>query len=258
MAKASEQFRQSDVARWGIAALVAGALAVVGANVSALVPQTVLAGLHKPRLGGASMEQLRLQVAELTEQTQRLREENDILAARFTLEEQAGNEVVRRVGALEVSLPRLLEAIPEDAEIDRSSVTAAIPQGEPIEFETEGGSVQVRQQPMAELAGTQPLPRPVEQLAALPPPSNAPYGVALGPAVDAEAARSTWDDLSLKLGPLLLGMEPVLVDEAEGSAKRIVAGPVAQLSDATSLCQRLERVAVACLPVPYGGAPLLQ
>ena len=57
MAKASEQFRQSDVTTWGIVALVLSGIAVMGANVSALMPRDVLAGLHKTRLEGASVDQ---------------------------------------------------------------------------------------------------------------------------------------------------------------------------------------------------------
>ena len=255
MAKASEQFRQSDVTRWGIVALVLGGLAVMAANISAVIPQTVLAGMHKTRLDGASLDQLRAQVTQLREETERLRENNDTLSARFALEEQEGNEVTRRVGALEVSLPRLLEALPDGTNVDLSSVTAAIETQPSMVYEAEGGTVMVRQQPMAELQGTQPLPEPVQQLAPLAQPSNVAYGVALGPAISTEQASSAWRDLSVKLGPLLLGMEPLLADEANSEQQRIVAGPIAQLSDATSLCTRLERISVSCLPTPYSGLP---
>jgi predicted nuclease with TOPRIM domain len=112
------------VTTWGIVALVLAGIAVMGANMSALMPQSLLAGLHKTRIGGASLEQLRGQVADLREETQRLRRENSVLAARFALEEQQGNEVTRRVGALEVSLPRLLEALPDNAGVDLSNLTA--------------------------------------------------------------------------------------------------------------------------------------
>ncbi|MDN5850681.1 MAG: hypothetical protein L0H63_13765, partial [Nitrococcus sp.] len=59
MANASEQFRQSDVTRWAIVALVCAGLAVLAANVSALLPRSVLDGLHLTRLEGASVENLR-------------------------------------------------------------------------------------------------------------------------------------------------------------------------------------------------------
>ena len=260
MAKASEQFRQSDVTTWGIVALVLSGIAVMGANVSALMPQGLLAGLHKTRLEGASLDQLRLQVAELREEQIRLKRENGVLTARFALEEQQGNEVIRRVGALEVSLPRLLEALPDDANIDRNSLTAAIGTDQALVYEAEGGSVMVRQQPMAEAqpapAGEQPLPEPVQQTAAIPVPNEALFGIALGPAIPFDQAPEAWRDISMKLGPLLFGLAPLLVEEASSDNQRIVVGPITQLSEATALCARLERLSVSCLPMPFTGTPL--
>ena len=257
MAKASEQFRQSDVTIWGIVALVCGALAVLGANVSAIVPGSVLGNLHKTRIEGASLDQLRVQVASLREQSLELQRDNRELANRFALEQQQGNAVRQRVGALEVSLPNLLEAMPEGARIDRTAQTASI--GDAQVYEAEGGSVMVRQRPMAEAAAdsgtTQPLPDPVEPAGAVLP-NTLEFGIALGSAVPAEEAPQAWTDLAVKLGPLLFGMSPLLVDEAEGGDKRIVAGPIPQLAEATALCSRLERISIACLPMPFTGTPL--
>jgi hypothetical protein len=70
-------------------------------------------------------------------------------------------------------------------------------------------------------------------------------------------APAVWDDLSIKLGPLLVGLEPLLADEPETVEKRIVVGPLAERSEATALCQRLERVSISCLPVPFDGKPLM-
>lgn len=261
MAKASEQFRQSDVTTWGIVALVLSGIAVMGANVSALMPRDVLAGLHKTRLDGASVDQLRIQFAELREEQIRLKRETSVLTARFALEEQQGNDITRRVGALEVSLPKLLETMPDGGNIDRSNVTAAIGQDPALIYQAEGGSVVVRQQPMAEAqpapTGTQPLPAPVEQqVAATAMPNEREFGIALGPAIPFEQAPDAWRDLSMKLGPLLFGLAPLLVDEANSTDQRIVVGPITQLSEATALCARLERLSVSCLPMPFTGTPL--
>lgn len=261
MAKASEQFRQSDVTTWGIVALVVGGLAVMGANVSAAIPGGILSGLHKTRIEGASLDQLRQQVADLRDQTLQLKRENSVLATRFALEEQQGNEVVQRVGALEVSIPRLLEALPDDAAIDRSSLTASIGAGETLSYDADGGSVSIRQQPMAEalppIPGEQPLPARVDQAATTAAiPNEAAFGIALGPTVSFEQAPETWRDLSMKLGPLLFGLAPLLVDEANTDDKRIVVGPITQLSEATALCARLERISISCMPMPFTGTPL--
>lgn len=260
LAKASEQFRQSDVTIWGIVALVLSGIAVMGANVSALMPRDLLAGLHKTRIEGASVDQMRTQLAELREEQMRLKRETGVLTARFALGEQQGSDITRRVGALEVSLPRLLEAVPDSANIDRSNLTAAIGQAPALVYQAEGGSVVVRQQPMAEAqpapAAEQPLPAPVQQLAAIPLPNEREFGIALGPAIAFDQAPAAWQDLSMKLGPLLFGLAPLLVDEANSDRQRIVVGPISQLSEATALCARLERLSISCLPMPFTGTPL--
>ena len=246
---------------WGIVALVLSGIAVMGANVSALIPQGMLAGLHKTRIEGASLEQLRAQVSDLREEQIRLKRENSVLTARFALDEQRGNEITRRVGALEVSLPLLLESLPDDANIDRSNLTAAIGKDPALVYEADGGSVVVRQQPMAEAlsatTGEQPLPEPIEHTAStIPVPNEAAFGVALGSSVPFEQAPDAWRDLTMKLGPLLFGLAPLLVEEANSDNQRIVVGPINQLSEATALCARLERLSVSCLPMPFTGTPL--
>lgn len=255
LAKASAQFRQSDVTSWGIVALVCGAIAVMGSNVSAMIPSSVLGGLHKTRIEGASLDQLRLQVAELREQTLQLKRDNTVLTTRFALAEQQNNAVQQRVGSLEVSLPRLIELQPTNPRVDRSAVTASIADAQV--FDADGGSVSVRRQPMTETAGSdnQPLPDMLDT-AGLAAPNDMAFGMALGASVPAEQALGAWNDLSLKLGPLLFGLSPLLADAADGSDKRIVVGPIADLSEVTALCGRLERISIACLPVPFTGTPL--
>jgi hypothetical protein len=257
LAKASEQFRQSDVTTWGIVALVMGGLAVFGANVSAVIPQGILSGLHKTRIEGASLDQLRLQVADLRDQMILLKRENSVLAARFALEEQDGNDVQRRVGALEVSIPRLLEALPANAEIDRTNLTASIGDGQTLSYEAEGGTVAIQQRPMLEALPEVPGAAIDEvQTGSIALPDESVFGIAIGPPTSFEQAPGVWRDLSMKLGPLLFGLSPLLVDEANSDNKRILVGPITLLGEATALCQRLERVSVPCLPMPFTGTPL--
>jgi hypothetical protein len=252
--KAAEQFRQSDVTFWGIVALVCGAVAVLSANVSAVMPDSFLAGLHASRLAGADMANLRAQVATLTSDAARLHESNRQLATRISLADSANGDVTRRVGALEVSIPTLLEAVPPDAGIDRSVLTSAIPAKPGTSFDAEGGSVTVRKEPLP-LASVTPVDAPASQ--ALPPalPDTPIYGVAIGPDVDAGNAPVVWKNLSDKLGPILAGYDPLMAPDGSGQS-HLVAGPIAEIADATALCKRLEAVAVACLPVPYSGSPV--
>ncbi len=261
MAKASEQFRQSDVALWGIVALVCGGLAIVGSNVSAVVPQSLLGGLHTPRVAGSSIETLRQQVSDLSDQSVRLRRENEALLTRFSLQEKTGNEVLRRVGALEVSMPKLLEALPDSALVDRTNLTASVGENQTLTYDAEGGSVAIRQLPMpgatTAVTPNQPLPELIiaPQSAAV---ASAPtsYGIALGAPVAEGGTMALWNDLTLKLGPLLFGLVPVVTDDASGQMKRIVVGPIDELSEAGALCERFERVAIACAPSPYVGTAL--
>ena len=64
MLQAADQFRPSDVTFWGVIALVCGAVAVLSANVSAVMPEGVLAGLHSTRIEGANMSQVRAQLTD--------------------------------------------------------------------------------------------------------------------------------------------------------------------------------------------------
>lgn len=262
MAKASEQFRQSDVTIWGITALVCAALAVFGSNISVLVPQSVIGGLHQPRVAGASIETLRQQVSNLTHETNRIKRENELLLSRFALQEKSGNEITRRVGALEVTVPQMLEAMPPATLVDMASQTASIGANETLTFNAQGGSVAVRQSALPQAQPAQPLPEPVAlpdiapvETALAVPDENA-YGIAIGAAVPFEQAPSLWEDLTIKLGPLLFGLAPLLADQANGDDKRIVVGPITELSEARSLCERFERVSIACVPMPYDGTPL--
>jgi hypothetical protein len=258
VAKASEQFRQSDVTVWGIVALFCGALAVLSANVSALLPPDILAGLHKTRIQGSSIEQLRADMVGLNMQSVRMRQENKTLLTRFALQEQAGNATLQRIGALEASMPKLIEALSTTAEIDRSALTAAIGDGETLNYAADGGTVSVRFQPLQPLiTGTnQPLPQALDRAPALAVPDESAFGIAIGPSVSSDNAAATWSELSRKLGPLLFGLSPLLLDETSSEQQRLVLGPIAQLGAATALCARLERVSIACSPMPFTGAPL--
>ena len=257
MAKASEQFRQSDVTLWGLIALACAGLAVFGSNASLMVPQAIMGSLHQPRNAGASIDTLRREVGNLREATNRVRHENELLLSRFALQEKSGGEVIRRVGALEVSMPLLLEERSEDvARIDRENTTASVGENGALSFDAEGGSVSIRQSPLPQALPLQPLPAPLVPQAAAAVPSQNAYGVAIGAAVPLEQAPGLWNDLSLKLGPLLFGMAPLLVDEGDGDDKRIIVGPIPQSAEARTLCERFERISIACVPRPYSGTPL--
>src|SRR5690606_21865100 len=138
----------------------------------------------------------------------------------------------RRVGALEVSLPQIVERLPETAVIDNAA-TASITDGQAVSYETEGGSVTVEQKPLLAIRSGKPA-----QMEAAAEPLRADgssFGIALGFPFAAEDAEAEWQDLMARGGTLLIGLEPVLTAAAEGEGVVIVAGPIAAESQAAAL-----------------------
>ncbi|MDB5561224.1 MAG: hypothetical protein JWN11_642 [Hyphomicrobiales bacterium] len=244
---------------WGIVALICGAVAILSANVSAIVPDSVLGALHASRLQGADISQLRAQVANLRIDSSRIRDENSSLTTRLALAQQANGEVTRRVGALEVSIPKLLEALPKNAEIDRNDVTASIGKGDTVNFAAEGGSVSIQQKPFLASGAQAPAasqPMPAMPLAVSIRSDPNAFGVALGDPVEAETVKARWDGVMAKIGPLLLGLGPMLAENSAKTAKHLVVGPITDIAQAKALCDRIGKVGIACAPVPFVGTPL--
>jgi hypothetical protein len=257
LAKPVDQFRASDITFWGVFALVTWTVAVLGANVSAFIPDGVLGGLHASRLDGASFNQLRGQVAELESQSARLQRENTVLLQRFALNEQASGEVMRRVGALELTIPQMLDALNTRGPDIDPGTTASTGTTPPTTFDVEGGSVSYTRTPMAAVETTaagasQPMP---DAIAPITPDSSA-FGLALGPPIDAEEGEAAWRSMNDKVGTLLLGLGPLLANVEGTAGKRLVVGPIASESDARQLCGRMAKVGIACASVPFIGTPL--
>lgn len=252
LASNPEDFTQSDVKAWGVAALVCTGLAVLGANLTTLLPTNALLALHSPRNDAVSISQLRQQVAELRSVTADLRRQNDTLNTRFSLQEQSGGEVVRRVGALEVALPAIMEQRPSASLVDRSVTTASITGTPAQKFDAEGGSVVVRQSPLE-----QPLPAPI-QVASTTSGAQVGYAVAVGSSFSPGQAPMQWRNLEVQLGSLTSDMSPLVASAPESGQQRIVLGPLGKLSDARDLCAQLEQREIACSPASYAGASLVQ
>jgi hypothetical protein len=251
MAAQRDLVRTSDVTAWGVTALAVWTVAVFGANVSALVPATMLTGLHASRLEGVTLNQLRGQVAGLESETARLRRDNAALVQRFEMAEQQTGAVTRRVGALEISVPRSLEALSRGPEIDRGAVTAST--SGTGSFSVDGGEVVVRQRPLT-APREAPMPPPLAASAEAGA-EIAPLGIMLGAPVPAAAAASAWRTIADKVGPMLLGTEPLVAESPDG-AVRLVAGPMASLVIAEAMCAHIEAVAIDCAVAPYQGTAL--
>lgn len=238
-------------------ALVVWAIAVLGANVSALIPNSVLGGLHASRLEGANLNQLRGQVATLETETARLRQENTVLMQRFALNEQASGEVTRRVGALELTVPQMLDALNARGPGIDPGTTASTGTSPATTFNVDGGSVSYTTTPMSAVeargAGTnQPMPGAISSIT----PDSSAFGIALGPPIDADEGEEAWRSMSNKVGTLLLGMGPLLANVEGSAGKRLVVGPVTTEADARQLCGHMAKVGIACASVPFIGTPL--
>jgi hypothetical protein len=257
LAKASDQFRSRDVTFWGVFALVVWAVAVLGANLSALIPDGVLGGLHASRLDGATLNQLRGEIVSLSSETTRLKQENAVLVQRHVLAEMSSNDLTRRLGALEQTVPKILESLNNPQDVDRTLVTASTG-ATPKSFAADGGSVTYTTTPLAGASAPaavteQAMPKP---LAAEIMPDPGSFGIALGPPIDADEAEAAWQGMNGKVGTLLVGLGPLLGHVEGGSGRRLVAGPISSEADARDLCGRMAKIGIACQSVPFIGDPL--
>jgi hypothetical protein len=257
LAKPVDQFRASDITFWGVFALMVWTLAVLGANVSAFIPDGILGGLHASRLDGASFNQLRGQVADLESETAKLRQENIVLLQRFSLNEQVNGEVMRRVGALELTVPQVLDALNARGPGIDTGTTASTGTTSPTTFDVDGGSVSYTRSPMSAVetqntSANQPMPEAITPIA----PDSSAFGIALGPPIDADEGETAWRSMNDKVGALLLGMGPLLANVEGGAGKRLVVGPLASESEARQVCGRMAKVGIACASVPFIGTAL--
>ena len=242
---------------WGIVALGIWAVAILSANLSGIIPASVYGAMHASRLEGSTLNQLRTQVAALEEEAARAKREGTQVLQRFAMSEEAASAVTKRVGALEISLPRLVEAQSKPAALDPMS-TGSIEVGKTLTFEADGGTVAVQQRPL--LPGSDEIRLKLVPLAsAMPAEIQVPgtaQGVSLGFPVVADAAEAQWQEMLAQFGTMLDGMSPLLADKEGSEGKMLVAGPMVDKASAIELCARMDKVGVPCEPVPFAGQPV--
>lgn len=135
----------TDISIWGIAALACGAIAILAANLSAMAPETALNRLHLTRLEGGNAFQLRTQIATTQSENARLSLHIRDLSAQLALSQDREQDIMRRLNAMEVSLPLIIESLSFGPSIDYSAVTASIGQNDGAQHVSEDGQVLVRQ-----------------------------------------------------------------------------------------------------------------
>lgn len=294
MEKPTEGAALVDLSFWALAALGCWVLAIVGGNLGGLVPPDVYAFLHSSRLNSGSVAQIKVDVSALQLESARLKRENTELQQRLARSEDSVTALTQRVGTVETSLPRITEALASgDTSGLDSTVTGAIAATPTtnadgsISFDTEGGSVTVRQSPLElpatvapEAATTMPaepstavhvdlsLPEPLtDDLSPMPletaPASTAseaaakaPLGVALGIPVDAEAVPGIWAELKSRTGAVLDRLSLVTTASAEKGKRTLIVGPVANEAAAASLCKVLSETVTNCTATDFVGEPV--
>jgi hypothetical protein len=259
LARQTDQFQSKDITFWGVFALAVWAVAVLSANISALIPVGILGGLHASRLDNANLSQIRAEMVNLQSEAAQLKSDNAQLLQRFALTEQTTGEVTRRVGALELSVPKLVEGMNSPGSVDRGTVTASTGTNAPVTtFDTDGGSVSYTTSPLSGTARPsrqeqQPMPKALGNDAQ---PDASAFGIALGPPIDENEGDTAWQSMNAKVGTLLIGLAPILAHVEGGGGRRLVAGPLASEADARELCGRMAKVGIACASVAFIGDPL--
>jgi len=248
LGRSSQQVVQSDVTAWGIAALVCGAVAVLAANVGGLLPGAFVSTLHATRAQGGNLSQLRAEIVQTQAAAEAVASATRTLQTRFDLIDRTSTELMRRVVAVEQSVPLLVEALPAGSDIDRSLLTASIgPSADSLEA-VDGGLMALNRIPLfpetvAADRPSQPLPARAET-----------FAIVLGTGQDRAWAQARWDTLLDQMGPLLLGLEPRFVDGDTGIS--MLAGPFAAEDGAQTICERLADVGSDCTVGLFEGEPL--
>jgi hypothetical protein len=257
LARVADQFTGRDLTFWAVFALVCWGIAGVGGALGFLVPQDIFNGLHASRLRPATLTQLEGEVSDLGAAAADLEQQNDVVRQRLTLGEMHNADVTKRVGALELQVPKLLEATREAQPLDAGAITAATG-GEVTTMPADGGSVRYTMAPLTggpagiEAPAAQPMPRTLTPMRS----DASRFGVALGPPIVSEDGATAWLDLNDRIGTLLLGLKPLL-GHVEGSAsRRLVAGPLGSEAETRTLCGQIAKVGIACAAVPFIGDPL--
>lgn len=252
--------RASDVTFWGVGALAAWGLAILALGAAAVLPGGLLAGLHTPLTQVGTMGQLQAEVASLETEAEALKAGNTMLMQRVALGEQSRNDLTKRLGALEVTVPQLVEATNarSASPVDNTIVTGSTTTPAPVVLPADGGTVSVTTTPLAG-ATAAPADTAAQQMpSALEPAQPDPnaFGVALGPPILVTEAPAAWKSMTDRAGTLLLGLTPLTAPIEGAPGRKLVAGPLQSESDATALCGGFARMGIACSAVPFVGSSL--
>ncbi len=258
MAKLSEPIRARDVTFWGVFALVAWGAAVLGAGASAVLPAGLLSGLHASLFQGSNPAQLQARIADLDARLSALKADNVALMSRVALGEDQRTDVTRRLGALEVAMPRLTEALNTPAAVDRTIVTGDISGPSSMVEAADGTAVSVATTPMTAnaMAPTGEASQAMPSALPVAMPDSGAFAVALGPPILAMDGPAAWKSLTDRAGTLLVGLTPALGNLEGMPGRRLIVGPITTEAGARELCGGFAKLGIACASVPFIGDPL--
>ncbi|GGA53048.1 hypothetical protein GCM10011499_23970 [Pelagibacterium lentulum] len=262
-----DQADYNDLTRWGVVALVSSAVAIMSVNLIGLIPESTLSGLHASRLHGGSFNQMRSQVIELRQESARLARDNRALVNRLDIIDDNRGEVTRRVSALEHSIPLLVEVIPFGTDVDRSLLTASFTRAGLEIQEVDGGAMALRQMPLFPAAAPeatemvsleQPMPPVITERPSTDSETHQVHqGIAIGPVISHSQAPDEWNTILTRVGSLLVGTAPLLIDSGRESETRLIAGPLPDKASAEALCARIIRQDMQCDLMAYEGLSFL-
>ncbi|MGJ8529678.1 hypothetical protein [Maritalea sp.] len=269
------RFEQEDVKIWGFIAVCSLTTMIVLSSVASFLPSGFLNGLRETRQNSGTINQLQSELTAVRLEFATMRRESQITGTRITLGEESGTKFSRRVRALESSIPMLLEALPADANIDRSLITASINEANGEEIIHMAENVKVSRsdlfdgRPLVEEAPAtfqqQALPEPIDDEMDVPvqdtPPklqlSSTEFGLLIGRDINPDNASLVWEQYKTKIGTLLLGLTPRALSLTSDSEKaRIIAGPISNMSEAISLCLQISKAGISCETSGFGGIEL--
>jgi hypothetical protein len=251
------------LATWGTAATVALVVAVAGSylDTGSRRPASAAAGNAPSAQPASRSQEAEAETRRLAEAVRVLTADRDRLVARIgtlerNLEDMTGS--IRRQGS---------EKAPETAP---PSPAAASPAPAPAATEANVAAVAAPSEPQAASPASQPAAGqpPSERVAHAPPaaadstpePPRVEFGVDVGGAVSFDGLRVLWASTKGSHAALFEGLHPIVAVRENGRTKstelRLIAGPLANVEAATTLCATLTASRRYCQPVGFEGQRL--
>lgn len=258
-----------------------GGSAAVALSVVALTTQTQIGGerlqlaLANARAPGSALTRAEIpprstdvaEARQLSQTVQVLTADRDRLAARVAtlehnLDDMTGsiNAQIARAAAAKDAAKEIPKA---DAKEPPTIAKNATPTVLPAHNEPAAQTPAIE----AQASVPTPVPLPPVRVASATPaePAAVPvkpgFGVELGTGASADAVRAQWAAIKANLGPLLVGLEPIVKMRERKSGTpdfRLIAGPLPSASAAAKLCTRLVVVHTSCRAVKFDGEHVTQ